>query len=74
MSTLRVVFPNREAASWERMSERSRVVIAHKAGFTNAYQLNRIARSPWPDLAEHERSAIYRVNWKETLIRLEHSA
>jgi hypothetical protein len=41
------------------------------AGFRNLHQLNRIETSEWPALYEHERKALYRVNWRNVIARQE---
>jgi hypothetical protein len=63
--------PNYESPSWEKMSAQSRRLVAAAAGFTNVHQLNRIQISEWAAMFDHERKALYRVNWKNVIARQE---
>jgi hypothetical protein len=63
--------PNYESPSWEKMTRESRRLVAVAAGFRNLYQLNRIEVSEWAVLFDHERKALYRVNWKNVIARQE---
>jgi hypothetical protein len=63
--------PNYEGPSWELMTPQSRKLVAAAAGFTNVHQLDRIAKSPWANLYERERIAMFRVNWQVVIRRQE---
>lgn len=68
MSTVVIRFsPRRESASWESMSEISRMLVARRAGFNNAHAQHRIANSSWDKLSDSERTALFRVNWREVV-------
>lgn len=63
--------PNRESASWETLTPASRKLVAAAAGFTNVHQQARIGASAWADLYDHERKALYGVNWRNVIARQE---
>ncbi|HZU33692.1 MAG TPA: hypothetical protein VFB79_21440 [Candidatus Angelobacter sp.] len=71
MSTAARIAVHRESASWELMSADSRTAVARAAGFNVVHTLHRIAASAWCDLYDHERTALYRVNWKAVIGKLE---
>lgn len=63
--------PNYESPSWERLTPESRRLVAIAAGFRNVHQLKRIESSEWAQLYDHERTVLYRVNWKNVIARQE---
>lgn len=71
MSAAATARPNYESASWEKLTPASRRLVAAAAGFTNVHQQNRISISECAALFDHERTALYRVNWKAVIARQE---
>lgn len=66
------IFPlHRESASWESMSAGSRIAVAKVAGFNNPHTQKRMAAATWAELYDHERTALYRVNWRNVIARAE---
>lgn len=63
--------PNFEGPSWELMTPQSRKLVAAAAGFTNVHQLERISKSPWANLYDRERTAMFRVIWQVVIRRQE---
>jgi hypothetical protein len=63
---------NREALGWDYMTPESRLsVMAHSQGVSlNRYAQQRISNSSWAALSDHERTCLFRVDWKFVLLRI----
>lgn len=71
MSSTPAPRPNYESASWEKLTPRSRRLVAAAAGFTNEFQLKRIGESEWADLFDGEHERLYRIHWATVIARQE---